>query len=377
MRSFEEYINENYEAMLELLKELCAIPAPSHHEEKRAGFCREWFEKNVGHAYIDEALNAVCPVNVTEDNDVIIIMAHTDTVFPDTEPMPFEIRDGKWCCPGIGDDTANLVNLMFAAKYTAEEKLVPGCGILFAANSCEEGLGNLKGSRQLMKDYAGRVREVISFDGGMRGATNEAVGSHRYMIKVSTEGGHSWGSFGNRNAIHVLSSIISSLYTIKVPVIGNSRTTYNVGTISGGTSVNTIAQDACMLFEYRSDNRECLEKMRIMLENTLEAYRSYGAEIECELIGERPCTGDVDRERQTALEEEIKEIIRTAAGTEPVFTPGSTDCNIPLSMGIPAVCCGTVEGGGGHTRQEYIIPESMKKGQLIALMTAVRCFGIQ
>lgn len=375
MKTYEEYVQESYEGMLSLIKELCAIPAPSHHEEKRAEFCKKWFEENVGPAYIDEALNAVCPVNVTEDNEVVIIMAHTDTVFPDTEPMPFVEEEGKWYCPGIGDDTANLVNLMYAARYTAMEKLVPECGVVFVANSCEEGLGNLKGSRQLQKDFAGRVREVISFDGGMRGITNEAVGSHRYTIKVSTEGGHSWGSFGNRNAIHVLSSIISSLYTIKVPVIGNSRTTYNVGTISGGTSVNTIAQDAEMLFEYRSDNRECLAKMKTMLENTLEAYRSYGADISCELIGERPCTGDVDRERQSVLEERAKDILRSVTGSEPFTGSGSTDCNIPLSMGIPAVCYGTVEGRGGHTRQEYIVPESMKKGQLIALKTVGYYFG--
>jgi len=348
---------------LQLIKDLCTIPAPSHKEELRAAFCKAWFEKaGFENVTIDEALNVICPVNVTEDNELVVFMAHTDTVFPDLEPMPF-IEDGEtWRCPGIGDDTANLAAMMITARQMLKEGSCGELGYLFVANSCEEGLGNLKGCRQLMADYGSRVKEVISFDGGLGGIMNKAVGSHRYRIAVSTEGGHSYGAFGNRNAIHQLSALINALYSVKVPKNGNSKTTYNVGAISGGTSVNTIAQYAEMLYEYRSDDRECLEQMRVMLMKMLEAFAATGIEVEWELLGERPCMGEVDPEKQAALEARARKALEPVVGPVPGGRSGSTDCNIPFSMGIPAVCFGAYRGGGAHTREEFILPESLKDG---------------
>lgn len=366
MEELKAYIQETLPELKELIIELCGIPAPSHHEEKRAEFCRDWLLRNGAspeQVRIDEALNVVCEVP-GETEEVIVFMAHTDTVFPDREPMPYHEENGRMFCPGIGDDTANLAVLLMLARYVLTRGLRSRYTVVFAANSCEEGLGNLKGSFQLMKDYGSRTVEVVSFDGYYSGVANDAVGSTRYEVTVRTEGGHSFGNFGNRNAIHQLSRIINDLYGIEVPT--RARTTYNVGVIHGGTSVNTIAQDASMLYEYRSEDLGCQEEMRRKFEAIVEQYRADGLEVEVRVLGNRPCAGEIDRERQQALTEEVTALISRYSGEEPVISASSTDCNVPLSMGINAICFGVCLGGGAHTREEWIDEASLPVGYAMA-----------
>lgn len=366
MEELKAYIQETLPELKELIIELCGIPAPSHHEEKRAEFCRDWLLRNGAspeQVRIDEALNVVCEVP-GETEEVIVFMAHTDTVFPDREPMPYHEENGRMLCPGIGDDTANLAVLLMLARYVLTRSLRSRYTVVFAANSCEEGLGNLKGSFQLMKDYGSRTVEVVSFDGYYSGVANDAVGSTRYEVTVRTEGGHSFGNFGNRNAIHQLSRIINDLYGIEVPT--RARTTYNVGVIHGGTSVNTIAQDASMLYEYRSEDLGCQEEMRRKFEAIVEQYRADGLEVEVRVLGNRPCAGEIDRERQQALTEEVTALISRYSGEEPVVSASSTDCNVPLSMGINAICFGVCLGGGAHTREEWIDEASLPVGYAMA-----------
>ena len=366
MEELKAYIQETLPELKELIIELCGIPAPSHHEEKRAEFCRDWLLRNGAspeQVRIDEALNVVCEVP-GETEEVIVFMAHTDTVFPDREPMPYHEENGRMLCPGIGDDTANLAVLLMLARYVLTRGLRSRYTVVFAANSCEEGLGNLKGSFQLMKDYGSRTVEVVSFDGYYSGVANDAVGSTRYEVTVRTEGGHSFGNFGNHNAIHQLSRIINDLYGIEVPT--RARTTYNVGVIRGGTSVNTIAQDASMLYEYRSEDLGCQEEMRRQFEAIVEKYRADGLEVEVRVLGNRPCAGEIDRERQQALTEEVTALISRYSGEEPVVSASSTDCNVPLSMGINAICFGVCLGGGAHTREEWIDEASLPVGYAMA-----------
>ena len=369
------YIEEHRQEALELLLELAQIPAPSNHEEKRAAFCKNWLEQQGAQGvYIDEALNVIYPIGVGENNPLVVYMAHSDVVFPDTEPLPLTIEDGKILCPGVGDDTANVVALLTAAKYIARNSLqTAGEGVLLVINSCEEGLGNLKGSRKIMQDFGSRIREFISLDGGIGGCVVKAVGSKRYRVAVRTEGGHSYGAFGNRNAIAYLASLIDTLYTMKVPPKG--KTTYNVGTISGGTSVNTIAQYAEMLYEFRSDERESLAIMEQHFNAAVDFYRTKGIEVEVELLGERPCSGEVDEQREEALKQRVAEAARRHAGVETKFRVGSTDCNIPLSMGIPAICTGCYKGGGAHTREEWVQIDSLLPGLKIAFELVLHHFG--
>lgn len=377
-REIERDISSRYGETLALLRELCKIPAPSSHEEKRAAWIKSWLE-NLGAQgiYIDGALNVVYPVGCENRDDIVVFMAHTDTVFPDTEPMPMPMReeDGKLFCPGVGDDTANVALLLTVVKYIIEKKLTPDCGILFAFNAGEEGLGNLKGCRRLMEDYEGRVASVISLDGGMSGYCNKSVGSHRYRVEIRTEGGHSYSSFGNRNAIAVMSSLITALYSVKVPCDGDSKTTYNVGAISGGTSVNAIAQQVFALYEYRSDSRVCLDQMEKMFYSLIDAYRNMGVEIDVEVLGRRPCMGEVDPRAQAKLEQRFSSIMEAYnGGIKPAGVSGSTDCNIPFSMGIPSICFGGYKGSGAHTREEFIETDSLLPGLKIVAASVLSFF---
>ncbi len=280
------YIAQNQQQMLATLKELCEIPAPSHFEHQRAEYCKKWLDAiGAQGVYTDDALNVVFALNCEGSNEITVFAAHTDTVFPDLEPMPYFDDGERIHCPGAADDTASVAVLLMMAKFFVEKKILPQNGILFVFNSCEEGLGNLKGTRRLFKDFHGRINRFISFDSLMNTVNDRCVGSHRYEVEVLTEGGHSFGDFGKNNAIAELSEIVTEIYKIKVPDKANSHTTYNVGEISGGTSVNTIAQNAKMLCEYRSDDRECLDIMQARFDKIFDAARSKKRSDPCEPCG--------------------------------------------------------------------------------------------
>ena len=367
-----EHIEASSQEALDLLMELGKIPAPSNHEEKRAEFCKSWLEaQGAKGVYIDEALNVVYPVGNVDDGPVVVFMAHTDVVFPDTEELPMRVEDGKLYCPGIGDDTIHLVALLMTAKYIAQNNLIPkNVGMLLVANAGEEGLGNLKGCKNIFEKYGNRVTEFVTFDGpfGPNAISGKiatvAVGSKRYKIEIDTEGGHSYSKFGNRNAIAYLASLIDTLYQIKVPTRG--KTTFNVGLISGGTSVNTIAQHAEMLYEFRSDNREDLAEMEAHLDAALAFYATKGIKVTTTVVGSRPCGIEVDKARQDALIARTQATVAKYFGFIPTTGSASTDCNIPLSMGIPSVEVSCGRGGGAHTRDEFIEIDSQIPGIKLA-----------
>lgn len=373
-KKVEDYIKAQEEEAYELLKTLAKIPAPSGQEEKRAEFCKAFLEDcGAEGVYIDKALNVVYPVGVTEENPLVVVMAHMDVVFPDTTELPLEEKDGKLCCPGVGDDTANLVALLLCAKYIAEQHIVPkDRGLLLVCNSCEEGLGNLRGSREICENYGKRIQEFISLDGDMAGIVNKAVGSRRFEVTMKAQGGHSYGCFGHTNAIALLSQLVTEMYQIQVPPYG--KTTYNVGTISGGTSVNTIAQEAHMLCEYRSDDSRGLTFMEEQFDAIFRAHQEKGEELTVKVVGERPCGCGVDEESLAHLTKEIEELLYSVTRKEAVTESGSTDCNIPLSIGIPSVCYGCYYGKGAHTREEYVWKDSLSMGYRVAFLTVLRYF---
>ena len=361
------YLEESKEERNELLRTLCQIPAPSGKEEKRVEFVKAWLE-NIGAkgVYVDSAKNVIYPVNCDGRDDITVFMAHTDVVFPDLTPLPFSEDEEKMYAPGIGDDTACLVLLLMTIKYIVKNGLKPKNGILFVANSCEEGLGNLKGVRQIFKDYSGRIKELVTFDGGYKHVVDRCVGSHRYELTFTTIGGHSFGAFGNPNAIALMSELITNLYKCQVPQKENCKTTYNVGIVQGGTSVNTIAQSAKMLYEYRSDDKECMAYMENFFKAEVQKIRAQNkGEIEVKLIGDRPCGGEVDMDKLNALCEKVISISQKHSGLDCARESGSTDANIPQSLGIPAVCAGTHISGGTHTREEWVEKASLDIGSKI------------
>ena len=217
--AMERFIKEHEKEAYDLLLTIAKIPSPSNHEEKRAQFCCNWLkEQGAEGVYIDEALNVVYPAALRDNVDVY--MAHTDVVFPDETELPLKVENGRICCPGVGDDTACLVCVLLAAKYTAlmikEGKLnqirpETEPGLIFVCNSGEEGLGNLKGVKKICEDYGSRMNTFCTFDGSLEHLVDEAVGSNRYKVTVRTQGGHSFGNFGRDNAIEKLAGIIEKL----------------------------------------------------------------------------------------------------------------------------------------------------------------------
>jgi len=371
----EDYVTAKKDETIELLKGITETPAPSNDEIRRAEFVKAWLDKEgAKDVFIDDALNVVYPFNDTGSNEVVIFMAHSDTVFPDTTTIPITEKDGLLYAPGIGDNSANLTNMLMGIKFIHENKLAPkdGLGIIFAATSGEEGLGNLKGSRALCERYKGRIKEVIGLDGNINGLVDNAVGSHRYKVSVYTEGGHSYGAFGNRNAIHYLASMIQSLYMMQVPK--KAKTTYNVGKIEGGTSINTIAENASMMYEFRSEDVECLKIMEDYFNSVIDSYIKSGIKVEVEVLGIRPCKQGIDEKALATLRERNIAIIKKYYDGEIYVEAGSTDSNIPLSMGIPSVTFGSKISGGTHTRGEYLDPKSLIPGQKVAISTILHYF---
>ncbi len=359
------YAEEVKEEQLELLRTLGKIAAPSHQEDKRAAFVKNWMiEQGFENVCIDEAKNVIAEMG-PDTEEISVMEAHTDVVFPDLDVLEMHEDEEKLYAPGIGDDTANLVNLLYAARFVLRNGIALKKKTLIVANSCEEGLGNLDGTKNIFRTYGNRITEFVSLDGSMGGLCDGAVGSYRYKISCDVQGGHSYGDFPRPNAIAVLASLIEKLYAIEVPT--QARTTFNVGCIEGGTTVNSIAQHCEMLYEYRSPSQECLKIMEGKFNEAVEAVKACGEKITVEVLGIRPGNGDLDEEEMKAYTGERLDVIRKYVDGEISVHAGSTDANIPLSMGIKACTIGTVVGKGAHTREEWIEKASMTPGLALAL----------
>lgn len=371
-----EVTDEMIRELVELIKELTAIPAPSHSEEKRVAFIVDYLKKQGYEPVTDDAKNVIVEIAGQDETEgCYLYTAHTDTVFPDTTTLPVRESGGVLYGPGVGDDTANACGMLLALKYMKKLERKAKRPLAYVFDSCEEGLGNLKGMWAAYHRYEKTLKRHIAFDGSTDHVVNRAVGSKRYEIKVQTVGGHSYNAFGRKNAIQMAAKMINALYEMEVSKLPG-KTTYNVGTINGGTSVNTIAQEAVFLFEYRSDYQENMDIMKKRAEKALSQALNSGIELEdgsqwtideeclvgITVIGDRPGMGAVDERAQKELSEYVKKKLQTFTGEEPDFTSGSTDCNIPLSKGIPAACFGIYLGNLQHTREEWIEIASMKAG---------------
>ena len=365
-RLISDYVDAHLQEAIELLETLGKIPAPSYHEQRRADFCLKWLKKqgadNIG---IDEAQNVICAVDCDRYHDIVVFMAHTDVVFPDTEELPLRREGNKLYAPGIGDDTANLVNLMMAAKYFLNRKIAMKKGVLFIANSCEEGLGNLTGCKEIFNNFGDRITEFYSFDGYLSQCTSMPVGSYRYHIAVQGEGGHSYLDFGKENAICTMASLVQALYEVEVPT--EEKTTYNVGYIKGGTTVNSIPQEAAILYEYRSPSQKCLSIMEEKFNKIISDFRNAGKRVAVQIIGVRPGKGEMDDELLKSWTEKNISIIKKYYTGSMDLQPYSTDGNIPLSKGVLANTIGTIVGAEAHKREEWVDLDSIPDGMSIAL----------
>ena len=358
---------EVYPEEVTLLKRLAQIPAPTGHEDERAAFVAQWLrDTGAPRVEVDDAKNVLCWVSECADAPVELFSAHTDVVFDDRTPLPLREEGARLYCPGVGDDTANLVGLLMATRYLlAHPELVEGRSILMVANSCEEGLGNLRGTRAVYERLGARVGSHVAFDLYLGGCVDAAVGSLRWRVCCDTPGGHSYGDFGTPNAIAELCALVCELETLELPAEG--RCSRNAGTIAGGTTVNAIAAHAELLYEFRSTSDASLRTLRAAFEAAVGRREREGVRLQATLVGQRPGNGQVDQHALDALVARNAAVLAELGYAAPDRTPASTDVNVPLSLGIPAVCVGGIVGAELHTRGEWVETASLKPG-LAAIM---------
>jgi tripeptide aminopeptidase len=336
------------EEIAALATRICEVPAPTGEERERGQFVATlWRERG----YIPE-IDAVGNVYVRRGNrperPVVMLLAHLDTVFPAGTPLHVR-RDGDFLRgPGISDNSVSVATMLHLVGLLDELQIETEADIVAVANVGEEGLGNLRGARAAVERYRPRLGAVLAIDGRLGAIVTEAVGSKRWRITVHGPGGHAFGSFGQPSAIHGLGRIIAAIADIQVPQ--NPKTTYNVGIIEGGTSINTIAARASALLDMRSVDVATLDKLAEQVRSIVERKVGTGLKAEIEVLGERPAG---KRERTDPLVQRAAEILRWL-GYEPSFYASSTDANIPISLNIPAVCIGVTHSDRVHTTEEYM-----------------------
>lgn len=358
---------------------ICEIPAPPFKEQARAEeFRRRLVALGYANARIDAEGNVIAELGNGQGRTVMIA-GHLDTVFPEGTDVRTTRTGEKVAGPGIGDDCRGLATVLTLARVLREQRITPQGRLLLVGNVGEEGPGNLRGVRHLFtKEFAGRIDYFVSVDGAGGGAiTSRAVGSHRYTVSFEGPGGHSYGAFGMANPMHAMGRAIANIAELQVPV--RPKTTFNVGIVRGGTSVNTITPLAQMEVDMRSESAEELARIdaaiREAIERGVAAERARwpgsraGITVKYDTIGIRPTGGQSDDAPIVQTAWKAVELV----GWIPATVASSTDANLPIAMGIPAI---TINGGGRSTgahgtEESYTeLPDSYKGPQLALLIVA-------
>lgn len=365
--------------------ELTEIEAPPFKEERRA---KEFAERlklaGIENVWIDSIGNVIGFLKGSVGNKNIAVDAHIDTVFPEGTDVKVRVKNDTLFAPGIGDDTRGLAMILTLAETIKKNNIEPVNNIIFIGTVGEEGLGDLRGVRYLFKNKTPKIDSWIAIDGGSIGrVNNQALGSYRYEVIFDGPGGHSWGAFGLVNPHHALGSGIKNFIN-KADVYTSSgpKTSYNVGVINGGTSVNSIPFKSSMLIDVRSIEPNRLDDMEEILYNSMQEalkeqneMKRSGPDLTLTInkIGNRP---------SGIVEESVPLIQKTIAatqymGVEPRLTIGSTDSNIPISLGVPAVTIGRGgDGGGAHSLDEWWINKEGYKSIQLALLILLSESGI-
>ncbi|HEY8447031.1 MAG TPA: M20/M25/M40 family metallo-hydrolase [Thermomicrobiales bacterium] len=354
-------------AVVDLACLIAAIPAPTNQELERSKFvAQRMAELGAEDVTIDEIGDVVGRVRGERSSPSLLLAAHIDTVFPRTTSLAQTRGNGRIAGPGIGDNSLGVAAVLMVPRLLQALGVRPAVDLLLTGNVGEEGLGNLRGIRAVI-DANPDIGAVIAVEGHNLGrVTHVAVGSRRLRVRVTGPGGHSWGDFGNPNAIHVAAEIIAEL--TRLPLPRSPKTTLSVGMFHGGISVNTIAPEAEFVVDLRSVEEDALRRLADRVETVLRAPR-YGVKVDVEVLGVRPAGVVSPSSRIVRLAVETLE----ALGIVPTGDASSTDANIPISRGIPAVCIGLTTGGNVHREDEYIDTGPIAAGltQLLALSLAV------
>ena len=366
------FFETNADAITDEHIRICSIPATPFAEQQRAEYLAERFrELGLTEVSIDEEGNCLGLYKGSSPTPLTIVSAHLDTVFPKGTDFTVRREGDRLLAPGIADDGCGLIALVAIVQAMRAAKIEIDGSILFVGTVGEEGEGNLRGVRYLLTAGSWSQRKIdafLSFDGpGVDRITNQALGSRRYRVEFNGPGGHSWGDFGLPNPVHALGRAISRLAAYPVPK--DPRTTFNVGSVEGGTSVNAIPERAAMEVDLRSAGEAELKRLdaffrRAMKEAAEEenARRRPGdapLKFQMELIGERPSGETPANSPLVKLAIESTKLL----GVEPRLDQSSTDSNLPISLGIPAITLGAGgTSGSSHTLAEWYDPRDREKG---------------
>ena len=380
------FFETNAETITEEQIRICSIPAPPFGEQERAEYLRHKFsELGLTEVEIDEEGNCLGLLRGASLKPLLVVSAHLDTVFSKDADFTVIKREHKLFAPGIADDGCGLAALIAIAQVIQNERITLEGSLLFVGTVGEEGEGNQRGVRHLFTKgrWASQVDAFLSFDGpGLDRITNRALGSRRYRVEFSGPGGHSWGDFGVPNPVHAIGRAISRLAGYPVPK--DPRTTFNVGRIEGGTGVNSIPSRATMEVDLRSAAESELQRLdaffrRAMRDAADEENGSRRAgnpslQLKLELIGERPSGATPSDSPLVELALEATRIL----GVEPRLDQSSTDSNLPISLGIPAITLGAGGTSGcSHTLDEWYDPRDRDKGLKRGLLVVLGMAGVK
>ena len=365
---------------------LTEIPAPPFREAERAG---AFLSMAQAHGLADVALDAVGNVTAVRrgrGEGLVCVAAHLDTVFPPGTDVTVR-RDGtRLLAPGVGDDTRSLAVLLAWVRALDAAEVRTRADILLVADVGEEGPGDLRGMRHLFQhgEYAGHIDAFITVDSPeMARITTGGVGSKRYRARFRAPGGHSYGAFGLVNPMYAMADAVARLSRIEVP--STPRTTYSASVTGGGTSINSIPDHVWTEFDLRSESADELARLEqqflvlieaaVATENAARSAASGPVTVEVEKIGDRPA-GRTDEEAELPR---VAHAAISAHGFTPGFEFSSTDANIPMSLGIPAIKIGSGGSGGrGHSLEEWIDvePEASLRGMAAGLTTVLAAAGV-
>jgi len=344
--------------ILDLAVQIQQIPAPTFDEAARGKFVLEMFShEGLSDLQTDSVGNVFARIPGSGSASPLIVSAHLDSVFPAETDLAIRRELGRICGPGIGDNALGVAGLFGLLWSLRQAHLgLPG-DLWLAANTGEEGLGDLRGMKAVVERFGADPRLYLILEGMALGHIyHKAVGVRRYRVTAHATGGHSWIDYGKPSAIHELSELIAKITALRLP--DSPRTTLNVGRIGGGTSINTLAAEAWMELDLRSAAADALAELNRQVETLIQTANRPDVRFDAQLVGQRPA-GEMPvhhpfvRLAESCLREE---------GVQPNLTAGSTDANIPLSRGYPALVLGLTNGGGAHALNEYIETGPLEKG---------------
>jgi len=346
------------------------IPAPTMDEKARGEFIHGLFIKEgLSEVSFDAVGNVFGRLAGNGTQAPLIISAHLDTVFPRNTSLHTTREEGRIYGPGVGDNSLGLAALFGLLWLLRERGVNPPGDIWFVANVGEEGLGDLRGMKAVAERFGSKVRAYLVLEGTALGQVyHRAIGVRRYRVTVLTVGGHSWSDYGQPSAVHEIAALVTQLAAIPLPRA--PRTTLNVGVMMGGTSVNTLAAEAFFDLDLRSEDASVLAGLVKTAEELISAAARAGARFDTEAIGYRPA-GEMSAHHPLV---KLAEMCLREQGLEVTFTTGSTDANVPLSRGMPALVLGVTTGGGAHTTHEYIDTAPIEQGMGQLLMFVESCF---